>query len=146
MAHLFLILELLSPQLRQHATIKFQLIIFIISCTRRVTNQFLWYALLAFFFNERLSPSAEFIYPFKNWWNYYFQTVIMPPHLRDKDITSCPLGSQRRLQLLPSAHLAKQSETIIYETVSCRDEDKLCRESDKLSNADYGKVSLLYKH
>lgn len=99
-----------------------------------------------FFFNERLSPRAEFIYPFKNWWKYYFQPVIMPPHLRDKDITSCPLGSQRRLQFLPSACLATQSETIIYETVSCRDEDKLCRESDKLSNANHGKVSLLYRH
>lgn len=49
LAHLFLILELLPPQLRQHATIKFLLIIYIICYTRSVTNQFLWYDLLGFF-------------------------------------------------------------------------------------------------
>lgn len=118
LAHLFLILELLPPQLRQHATNEFLLIISIICYTRRVTNQFIWYDLLAFFFNERLSHSAEFTYPFKNWWKYYFQTVIMPPYVRDKDITSCPLGSQRRLQFLPSACSATQNKKQLSMRVS----------------------------
>lgn len=37
-------------------------------------------------------------------------------------------------------------KTIICETVSCTDEDKFCRESGKLSNANHGEVCLLYRH